>query len=70
MNEYTERKEMQSDVVCMALGEVPPGELRSRFLAVGLEDNTVRLLSLDAQVNLPLESFVSADATRFRPHSA
>ena len=40
---------MQTDVVCMALGEVPPGESRSRFLAVGLADNTVRLLSLDPQ---------------------
>ncbi|GAU95977.1 hypothetical protein RvY_07491 [Ramazzottius varieornatus] len=49
LNEYTERKEMQTDVVCMALGEVPPGESRSRFLAVGLADNTVRLLSLDPQ---------------------
>ncbi|XP_055331342.1 splicing factor 3B subunit 3-like [Paramacrobiotus metropolitanus] len=49
LNEYTERKEMQSDVVCMALGDIPPGEQRSRFLAVGLADNTVRLLSLDVQ---------------------
>lgn len=47
LNEYTERKEMSSDVVCMALGSVPPGEQRSRFLAVGLSDNTVRIISLD-----------------------
>lgn len=47
LNEYTERKEMSSDVVCMALGRVPVGEQRCRFLAVGLADNTVRIVSLD-----------------------
>ncbi|XP_067652800.1 splicing factor 3B subunit 3 [Haliotis asinina] len=47
LNEYTERKEMSSDVVCMALGRVPEGEQRCRFLAVGLADNTVRIISLD-----------------------
>lgn len=31
----------------MALGTVPPGEQRSWFLAVGLSDNTVRIISLD-----------------------
>lgn len=38
---------MPSDVLCMALGTVPPGEQRSWFLAVGLADNTVRIISLD-----------------------
>ncbi|XP_065348507.1 splicing factor 3B subunit 3 [Cloeon dipterum] len=47
LNEYTERKEMPADIVCMALASVPQGELRSRFLAVGLADNTVRIISLD-----------------------
>ncbi|XP_026279022.1 splicing factor 3B subunit 3 [Frankliniella occidentalis] len=47
LNEYTERKEMPSDVICMALANVPVGEQRSRFLAVGLSDNTVRIISLD-----------------------
>uniref|UniRef100_A0A8C2CUJ5 Splicing factor 3B subunit 3-like n=1 Tax=Cyprinus carpio TaxID=7962 RepID=A0A8C2CUJ5_CYPCA len=47
LNEYTERKEMSADVVCMSLANVPPGEQRSRFLAVGLVDNTVRIISLD-----------------------
>ena len=41
---------MSSDVICMALGRVPVGEQRSRFLAVGLSDNTVRIVSLDPQV--------------------
>ena len=47
LNEYTERKDMSTDVVCMALANVPQGEQRSRFLAVGLADNTVRIISLD-----------------------
>uniref|UniRef100_A0A8C5BMP9 Splicing factor 3B subunit 3 n=1 Tax=Gadus morhua TaxID=8049 RepID=A0A8C5BMP9_GADMO len=47
LNEYTERKEMSADVVCMSLANVPPGEQRTRFLAVGLVDNTVRIISLD-----------------------
>ena len=38
---------MSTDVVCMALASVPQGEQRSRFLAVGLADNTVRIISLD-----------------------
>ena len=53
LNEYTERKEMNSDIVCMDLARVPPGEQRTRFLAVGLADNTVRVISLDPQVKLP-----------------
>jgi splicing factor 3B subunit 3 len=51
LNEYTERKEMPGDIICMALGSVPEGEQRSRFLAVGLSDSTVRIISLDPQVS-------------------
>jgi len=49
LNEYTERKEMSADVQCMSLGSVPSGEQRCRFLAVGLSDHTVRIISLDPQ---------------------
>lgn len=38
---------MPSEVLCMTLGSVPAGEQRSGFLAVGLSDNTVRIISLD-----------------------
>lgn len=41
---------MKSDVICMGVGRVPAGEQRSRFLAVGLSDNTVRIISLDPNV--------------------
>ena len=51
LNEYTERKDMSADVICMALASVPSGEQRSRFLAVGLADNTVRIISLDPTVS-------------------
>ena len=47
LNEYTERRQMQRDVVCMALGKVPEGQQRFPFLAVGLADQTVRIISLD-----------------------
>ena len=36
LNEYTERKEMTSEVVCMALANVPSGEQRSRSLQNGM----------------------------------
>jgi len=42
---------MPADVVSMALGSVPAGEQRSRFLAVGLSDSTVRIISLDPSVS-------------------
>lgn len=47
LNEYTERTNMPSDIVSMCLSKVPQDEQRCRFLAVGLSDNTVRLISLD-----------------------
>ncbi|MCP9264399.1 Splicing factor 3B subunit 3 [Dirofilaria immitis] len=49
LNEYTERRELPADVLCMSLSEIPEGELRSRFLTVGLADKTVRIISLDPQ---------------------
>lgn len=53
---------MSADVVCMSLANVPPGEQRSRFLAVGLVDNTVRIISLDPSVsNNMLFLHLSAD---------
>jgi hypothetical protein len=42
---------MPADVVCMSLGAVPVGEQRCRFLAVGLADSTVRVISLDPSVS-------------------
>jgi splicing factor 3B subunit 3 len=47
LREYSEHREMTSEVLCMSLSEVPEGELRCRFLTVGLADQTVRVISLD-----------------------
>ncbi len=41
---------MSAEVVCMSLGSIPPGYQRSRYLAVGLADQTVRIVSLDPSV--------------------
>ena len=47
----------------MALGTVPAGEQRSRFLAIGLSDNTVRVISLDPQDCLQPLSMQALPAT-------
>ncbi|KAI8338787.1 CPSF A subunit region-domain-containing protein [Choanephora cucurbitarum] len=47
LNEHQERKQMSSAISALSLGDVPEGRQRSRFLAVGCEDQTVRMLSLD-----------------------
>lgn len=54
--EYDERKEMLGTVTCLSLGEVPEGRLRSSFLAVGCDDCTVRVLSLDPESTLESKS--------------
>lgn len=46
LNEYNERKEFSSHITSMALGEIPAGELRSQFLAIGV-DQKVCIISLD-----------------------
>lgn len=43
----TDKKEMGGDVAALDVGPVPPGRQRSRFLAVGSFDSTIRVLSLD-----------------------
>ena len=45
---------MLSEVSCLSLAAVPPGEQRSRFLAVGLADSTVRIISLDPTVSVSI----------------
>lgn len=46
LNEYNERKEFPTVLTCMTIGHIPPGELRSPFLAVGTEQK-VFIISLD-----------------------
>ncbi|KAF2396395.1 hypothetical protein EJ06DRAFT_483794 [Trichodelitschia bisporula] len=47
LNEYEDKKQMTGTVTCLSLGEVPVGRQRSSFLAVGCDDSTVRVLSVD-----------------------
>ncbi|KMU90906.1 pre-mRNA-splicing factor rse1 [Coccidioides immitis H538.4] len=54
--EYDEKREMSGTVTCLSLGEVPPGRVRSSFLAVGCDDSTVRILSLDPDSTLENKS--------------
>jgi len=42
-----DKKDMGHEVACLEIGAVPEGRQRSRFLAVGGWDNTIRILSLD-----------------------
>ncbi|ORZ14502.1 CPSF A subunit region-domain-containing protein [Absidia repens] len=49
LNEHHERKQMPTNVACLALGDVPDGRQRYPHLAVGCDDHTVRILSLDPE---------------------
>lgn len=54
--EYEEKREMSGTVTCLSLGDVPEGRVRSNFLAVGCDDSTVRILSLDPDSTLESKS--------------
>ncbi|KAJ5976324.1 Pre-mRNA-splicing factor rse1 [Penicillium waksmanii] len=54
--EYDERRQMSGTVTCLSLGQVPEGRMRSSFLAVGCDDSTVRILSLDPDSTLENKS--------------
>ena len=50
--EYDERTTIEGSVTCLALGEVPEGRVRSRWLAVGSGNSTCQILSLDPDSTL------------------
>ncbi|KAF8331909.1 CPSF A subunit region-domain-containing protein [Cantharellus anzutake] len=52
LNEYQDRKPMGSAVLTMSIAEVPQGRQRTPYLAVGCEDQTVRIVSLDPESTL------------------
>jgi len=60
--EYDEKKEMSGTVTCLSLGKVPEGLKRSSFLAVGCDDCTVRILSLDPDSTLEMKSIQALTA--------
>ncbi|KAJ3362319.1 Splicing factor 3B subunit 3 [Kappamyces sp. JEL0680] len=49
LNEFQDRVEMSGSVVSLAMSPIPSGRQRARYLAIGCDDNTVRVLSLDPQ---------------------
>ncbi|EIW82846.1 hypothetical protein CONPUDRAFT_81012 [Coniophora puteana RWD-64-598 SS2] len=52
LNEYQDWKAMGSTVLALSVGEVPEGRQRTPYLAVGCEDQTVRIISLDPESTL------------------
>ncbi|KDQ21634.1 hypothetical protein BOTBODRAFT_26066 [Botryobasidium botryosum FD-172 SS1] len=52
LNEYQDRKALGSTVLTMSVAEVPEGRQRTPYLAVGCEDQTVRIISLDPENTL------------------
>lgn len=47
--EHRRIEDLPESITCLALGPVPEGRLRSKFLAVGSGDLTVRILSCDPE---------------------
>lgn len=66
LNEYQERKSMGANVVTLSMAEPPEGRQRTPYLAVGCQDNTVRIISLDPESTL---TSLSIQALMARPHS-
>lgn len=54
--EYDKRRQMSGTVTSLSLGRIPEGRMRSSFLAVGCDDSTVRILSLDPDSTLENKS--------------
>ncbi|KAJ8076333.1 pre-mRNA-splicing factor rse1 [Marasmius tenuissimus] len=62
LNEYQDRKAMGSTVLALSIGEVPEDRQRTPFLAVGCEDQTVRIISLDPESTLEIISLQALTA--------
>ncbi|KAI4210835.1 MAG: hypothetical protein LQ351_006330 [Letrouitia transgressa] len=56
LSEFEEKREMAGTVTCLSLGDVPEGRSRSEFLAVGCDDSTVRIMSVDPRAALESKS--------------
>ncbi|KAH7328516.1 CPSF A subunit region-domain-containing protein [Stachybotrys elegans] len=61
--EYDEKKELFGTVTCLSFGDVPEGRMRSSFLAIGCDDCTVRILSVDPDSTLESKSVQALTAT-------
>ena len=61
-----EKKLSENDIVCLDVGPIPEGRQRSKFLAVGETDKTIKILSLDPETCL---SGINMQAVPGVPHS-
>lgn len=52
LNEYEQRKRFDNNITCLAIADVPEGRVRTDFLAVGADDNTVQIISLEENSTL------------------
>src|SRR5271169_1749544 len=52
LNEFDQRKKFDNNITSLAIAEVPEGRIRTDFLAVGADDNTVQIISLDENSTL------------------
>jgi splicing factor 3B subunit 3 len=66
LNEVESRFYPESEVACLDIADVPEGRQRCRFLAVGFEDKTVKVMSLDPESYL---SRISMQALPAQPES-
>ncbi|RDX46072.1 hypothetical protein OH76DRAFT_1531965 [Lentinus brumalis] len=62
LNEYQDRGALGSAILALSIGEVPEGRQRTPFLAVGCEDQTVRVISLDPENTLQTVSLQALTA--------
>ncbi|KAF2757180.1 hypothetical protein EJ05DRAFT_511908 [Pseudovirgaria hyperparasitica] len=63
LGEYEERPQMSGTVTSLSLGDVPQGKMRSPFLAVGCDDSTVRILSVEPETCLESKSIQAVSAS-------
>lgn len=61
--EFEDKPQMSGTITSLSLGDVPEGRLRSAFLAIGCDDSTVRILSLDPDSTLESKSIQAVSAT-------
>jgi hypothetical protein len=57
-----EKKDMNDEVSCLGIAEVPEGRQRASFVVVGCYDNTVRVLSLDPGEALKVKATQTVNA--------
>ncbi|KAF7328928.1 Pre-mRNA-splicing factor RSE1 [Mycena venus] len=62
LNEYQERRAMGSAILALGLAEVAEGQQRTPYLAVGCEDQTLRIFSLDPERTLDILSLQALSA--------